>query len=106
MSAVNQNLVEIHAELSLFCVFDRPKSHWFTVGVSVGSEHAPPPTGSNGLGSGQAVGGTAGEILHLVRSGRASTRGELAAMTGLARSTIAQRVDALLAHRILVPWGR
>ena len=26
-------------------------------------------------------------------------------MTGLARSTIAQRVDALLAHRLLVPGG-
>ena len=105
MSAVNQNLTDTHAELEFFCIFDRPKWHWNTVVVSLGSEHAPPPTGSNALGSGQAVGGTAGEILHLVRSGRASTRGELAAMTGLARSTIAQRVDALLAHRILVPGG-
>jgi predicted NBD/HSP70 family sugar kinase len=43
--------------------------------------------------------------LDLVRSGQASTRGELAAMTGLARSTIAQRVDALLTHRLLIPGG-
>jgi predicted NBD/HSP70 family sugar kinase len=47
-------------------------------------------------------GGTAGTILDLVRHGRAMTRGDLAAMTGLARSTIAQRVDALLASRLLV----
>ena len=46
---------------------------------------------------------TAGTILELVRNGRARTRGDLAALTGLARSTIAQRVDALLARRLLVP---
>ena len=47
----------------------------------------------------------AGVILQLVRSGQATTRADLAALTGLARSTIAQRVDALLAHRLLVPGG-
>ena len=47
--------------------------------------------------------GTAGSILHLVRNGHATTRGDLAALTGLARSTIAQRVDALLASQLLVP---
>ncbi len=46
--------------------------------------------------------GSAGTILHLVRTGRASTRGEFAALTGLARSTIAQRVDALLEGGLLV----
>lgn len=50
-------------------------------------------------------GGSAGTILQLVRSGQAVTRGDLAAVTGLARSTIAQRVDALRAHRLLVPGG-
>jgi predicted NBD/HSP70 family sugar kinase len=48
------------------------------------------------------AGGTAGTILDLVRSGRATTRAELAAATGLARSTIAQRVDTLLAARLLI----
>jgi predicted NBD/HSP70 family sugar kinase len=47
----------------------------------------------------------AGAILQLVRSGRAATRADLAALTGLARSTVAQRVDALLAMRLLVARG-
>jgi predicted NBD/HSP70 family sugar kinase len=64
--------------------------------VSAGSGAAPPTNGSAG---------TAGTILELVRTGRATTRGDLAAQTGLARSTIAQRVDALLASRLLVPGG-
>lgn len=50
-------------------------------------------------------GGSAGGILQLVRSGQATTRGDLAALTGLARSTVAQRVDALLERRLLVPAG-
>jgi predicted NBD/HSP70 family sugar kinase len=54
-----------------------------------------PPTSAAGNG-------TAGTILDLVRSGRATTRGDLVAATGLARSTVAQRVDALLASRLLV----
>ena len=32
-------------------------------------------------------------------------RGDLATLTGLSRSTVAQRVDALLAHRLLMPGG-
>lgn len=47
--------------------------------------------------------GSAGAIFDLVRRGHAATRGDLAALTGLARSTIAQRVDALLAKDLLVP---
>jgi predicted NBD/HSP70 family sugar kinase len=39
----------------------------------------------------------AGELFQLLRDGRARTRAELAASTGLARSTVAARVDALLA---------
>jgi predicted NBD/HSP70 family sugar kinase len=53
----------------------------------------------------QATGGGAGAILQLVRSGQATTRADLAAMTGLARSTVAQRVDALLARGLLVSRG-
>jgi predicted NBD/HSP70 family sugar kinase len=53
----------------------------------------------------QASGGGAGAILQLVRSGQATTRADLAAMTGLARSTVAQRVDALLARGLLVSRG-
>jgi predicted NBD/HSP70 family sugar kinase len=52
-----------------------------------------------------AAGAGAGAILQLVRSGQATTRADLAALTGLARSTVAQRVDALLARELLVPRG-
>jgi predicted NBD/HSP70 family sugar kinase len=44
----------------------------------------------------------AGEMLGLVREGRATTRAELVQLTGLARSTVSQRVDALLASAYLV----
>lgn len=37
-----------------------------------------------------------GDVLELVRHGRATTRGEIADATGLSRVTVAQRVDALL----------
>lgn len=46
-----------------------------------------------------------GEVLHLIRSGRATTRGELVAETGLSRVTVAQRVDALLAAHIIEGAG-
>jgi predicted NBD/HSP70 family sugar kinase len=44
-------------------------------------------------------------MLHLIRDGRATTRAELVELTGLARSTVAQRIDALLAQRLVVPAG-
>jgi predicted NBD/HSP70 family sugar kinase len=44
----------------------------------------------------------AGAMLQLVREGRATTRAELVDLTGLARSTVSQRVDALLAEGLLV----
>jgi predicted NBD/HSP70 family sugar kinase len=47
----------------------------------------------------------AGELLQLMRDGRARTRGELIALTGLARSTVGARVDALLATGLLAPSG-
>ncbi len=46
-----------------------------------------------------------GDLLTLIRSGRARTRGELGEATGLARSTIAQRVDALINAGLVVEVG-
>jgi predicted NBD/HSP70 family sugar kinase len=40
---------------------------------------------------------TAGTLVQLVRQGRAATRADLIRLTGLARSTVTQRVDALIA---------
>jgi len=47
----------------------------------------------------------AGAVLRLIRDGEAVTRADLARRTGLARSTVAQRVDALLAHRLVYEAG-
>ncbi|MFC3688763.1 ROK family transcriptional regulator [Aquipuribacter hungaricus] len=49
--------------------------------------------------------GGAGQLLALLRDGVPRTRSELAGMTGLSRSTVAQRVDALLACRLIGPAG-
>jgi predicted NBD/HSP70 family sugar kinase len=43
----------------------------------------------------------AGAILRLIRAGEAVTRADLVRHTGLARSTVAQRVDALVAHGLV-----
>jgi predicted NBD/HSP70 family sugar kinase len=43
----------------------------------------------------------AGAVLRLIRHGDAGTRADLARLTGLARSTVAQRVDALLAYGLV-----
>jgi predicted NBD/HSP70 family sugar kinase len=40
-------------------------------------------------------------MLSLIRQGRASTRADLAALTGMARSTVAQRVEALIAQQLV-----
>ncbi|MFE6158550.1 ROK family protein [Streptomyces sp. NPDC056486] len=48
--------------------------------------------------AGGRVGGQhagAGDLLHLVRSGRATTRGALQQVTGLSRATVGQRLDRL-----------
>ena len=63
------------------------------------------PSSSGGPGNGSTTGTGAGAMLRLIRDGRASTRAELVALTGLARSTVAQRMDALLAQRLVVPAG-
>lgn len=46
-----------------------------------------------------------GEVLDLIRSGRAATRGDVLDVTGLSRMTVAQRIDALLAAGLLVENG-
>ena len=43
-----------------------------------------------------------GDVLDLVRRGRARTRGDVVDATGLSRLTVAQRIDALLEARLLV----
>src|SRR3712207_4512308 len=47
----------------------------------------------------------AGSVLRLIRDGHAVTRAELARRTGMARSTVAQRVDALLARQLVLEAG-
>ncbi|GLW07145.1 sugar kinase [Microtetraspora sp. NBRC 13810] len=46
---------------------------------------------------------TAGTLLSILRDGQARTRAELIELTGLARSTLSQRLDALLLHRWILP---
>lgn len=47
----------------------------------------------------------AGDLLQLMRDGTPRTRAELIALTGLARSTVGARVDALLGVGLLTPSG-
>lgn len=49
--------------------------------------------------------GTPGDLLRLIRSGEATTRAELGARTGLARSTIAQRIESLAATGLIKEIG-
>ncbi|WP_344597189.1 ROK family protein [Actinomadura vinacea] len=53
-----------------------------------------------GEASSQNVG--AGALLTILRDGQARTRAELVQLTGLARSTVSQRLDALMHHRWVV----
>ncbi|PUA83092.1 ROK family transcriptional regulator [Nocardioides currus] len=48
------------------------------------------------------AGATAGEVLHLIRSGRASTRGELVRLTGLSRTAVGARLSALVAAGLVL----
>ena len=43
-----------------------------------------------------------GDVLQLIRNGHATTRGEVLDVTGLSRMTVAQRVDALMASRLVI----
>jgi glucokinase len=47
----------------------------------------------------------AGDLFQFLRDGRARTRAELALTTGLARSTVAARIDALIASGLVGPAG-
>ena len=47
----------------------------------------------------------AGAMLQTIRGTESTTRAELVANTGLARSTVAQRIEALLAQGLVVPVG-
>ncbi len=49
--------------------------------------------------------GRAGDIFQLLRDGQARTRAELALTTGLARSTVASRIDALIGSGLVGPAG-
>ncbi|MFF8916480.1 ROK family protein [Streptomyces sp. NPDC015032] len=42
-----------------------------------------------------------GEVLALISSGAVATRADIARITGMARSTVSQRVDALIAHGLV-----
>ena len=52
-----------------------------------------------------ALGEVASDVLALIRSGQATTRGQLIEMTGLARSTVAQRLDTLINAGLVVEAG-
>ncbi len=56
-------------------------------------------TGPNSLPAGAAW------LLRMLRDGVPRTRSEIAAVTGVARSTVAQRVDALLGSHLVGPVG-
>lgn len=66
---------------------------WFTDAMVDASRPSAPPSPG------------AGEIFQILRDGTARTKAELAAITGLARSTVSVRVDALLAAGLLRPAG-
>lgn len=66
------------------------------------STRTPPPDTASAL---PAASSGPGGVLDLVRSGRASSRADIARHTGLSPSTVAQRVDALLAAGYLREAG-
>lgn len=48
---------------------------------------------------------SAGDLLQILRDGVPRTKAEIAALTGLSRSTVATRIDALLARGLVEPAG-
>src|SRR5919112_514616 len=46
-----------------------------------------------------------GDVLHLIRAGRARTRGDIQEETGMSRMTVAQRVDSLLKAELIFEAG-
>lgn len=63
-----------------------------------------PGTDAVALESGGSL-SRAGDLFQLLRDGKARTRAELALTTGLARSTVAARIDALIASGLVGPAG-
>ena len=47
----------------------------------------------------------ASDLFELLRDGQPRTRAQLADVTGLARSTIAARIDVLLRLGLVMPYG-
>ena len=68
-------------EIVISCLLDVPKSAWLTPGVR--------PS----------------DVFDLLRDGQPRTRAQLVEATGLARSTIAARLDALMRLGLVVPFG-
>ena len=66
-----------------------------------GNGPAAEPVSADGTGSLSR----AGDLFQLLRDGKARTRAELALSTGLARSTVASRIDALIASGLVGPAG-
>jgi predicted NBD/HSP70 family sugar kinase len=67
---------------------------------------APPrETGKEGPAPDAGSLSRAGDLFQLLRDGRARTRAELAMTTGLARSTVASRIDALMLSGLVGPAG-
>lgn len=73
---------------------DGEQSMWFSGGSMAGRTRTP-----------CARTGSPGTLLDLIRSGDGSTRSDLVELTGLARSTISQRVDGLITSGFLVETG-
>ncbi len=74
--------------------------------------HAKVPASDDGTGGSHLtqrhvshIAGSPGDLLDLIRSGEATTRAELASSTGLARSTISQRIDQLSERGLIVEIG-
>jgi predicted NBD/HSP70 family sugar kinase len=56
--------------------------------------------------SGTVLPSGASDLFQTVRDGVPRTRAELAALTGLARSTVGIRIDELVAAGLVAPWGQ
>jgi len=56
----------------------------------------------NANGVDRVGGATPADVLRLIRAGHARTRGDLQRLTGMARSTVAQRIDALSEHGLVM----
>lgn len=82
----------IHTHKLPTSVVDTRKSLWHC-GKTVSAEDGIPRAGVDT------------DVLALIRSGQATTRGQLIEVTGLARSTVAQRLEALLSSGLVVEAG-